>query len=194
MSYLRTTQRGFSFAEVTSVLLASTTLTIMGLPMINDLSEQAKATATQELFAEALAQGRNHAVTKGESVKVCGSDDGKTCSRDSWRGGWLVQSVGRGKAASAGITISAYQIADPKQSLNVIDETQQNVQEIRFEPTGFNQSQRRVEGRICSPENKPVGDSVIVERNGRVHVTGTSSASMLSNSAPSNRISQCKQV
>jgi Tfp pilus assembly protein FimT len=192
-------QFGFTFIEVVSVMVASSTLALMGMPMLTDYNAQVAANGTQELFAEALTKGRHHAVTTGATVKVCGSNDGKTCNDASWSGGWLVYTVPSSDKTSSGIQtedqiVTAYQFEQTDLILEVLDENSQAVSEIRFDPQGFNKSQQRLEAFICAHNHKSLGDKVVVERNGRVRLSSNPNTADVSGAGKNSHASQCKQA
>lgn len=197
MSIKRARQSGFTFIEVMAVMAASGLLAVMGLPMINDLKTQSAANGAQKMFAEALAQARTHAVSQGEVVSMCGSSDGRVCNSDSWSDGWLIYS-GNDSSISSDKIISAYQFEDANYALQVFDEKWQSVNQIQFDTQGFNLAQQRLAAAICVPGLDAKIDAVLVERTGRVRLSGNTSdgqaALTVINSTNSSAFDQCKQA
>lgn len=197
MNSKKTKQSGFTFIEIMAVTAASGILAMLGLPMINDLKTQSAASGAQQMFADALAQARAHAVSQGEIVSVCGSSDGRVCNGDSWSNGWLIYS-GSDSSISSDNIISAYQFEDTHYSLQVFDEKWQGVNKIQFDTQGFNLAQQRLAATVCVPGLDAEIDAVLVERTGRVRLSGNASdrqaTTAVMGSATSSTFDQCKQA
>lgn len=200
MSNRKKAQAGFTFLEIVSVMAVSGVLATLGLPMVSQLQAQSAASGAQQVFAEALAQARSHAVAQGKTVKICGSRDGLVCSENAWSEGWLIH---QGESStSAAIAeqdvIAAYQFEEADYELQVFDEKWQSVNEIRFDTQGFNLAEQRLAATLCQPGLANKVDAVLVERTGRVRVGSAGidqqhTAAAL-NSAAHNTSSQCNQA
>lgn len=195
-------QSGFTFIEIVSVMAASGFLAMLSLPMLNDYKAQSAASGVQKSFADALAQARAYAVAQGQSVEVCGSSDGKSCSSDAWSDGWLVYSGDRkmalGESISSDQIISAYHFEDASHTLHVIDEESKAVNEIRFDVQGFNLAQQRLAASVCLPSDNVEAGAVLVERNGRIRLTnraaGDKTSAVAANSISGSAFNQCNQA
>lgn len=200
MSSQKKSQSGFTFIEVASVMAVSGLLTVMGLPMVNQLQAESAASGAQQHFAEALAYARTHAVSQGKTVKVCGSSDGRVCSDNAWSQGWLVHQGEQtlGDPIAAVDIISTHQFDDATYAVKVYDEKWQAVNEIRFDTQGFNLAQQRLAATVCVPGATSAMDAVLIERTGRVRLSTTSAdkaaTTAVLDEARNVSSAQCKQA
>jgi type IV fimbrial biogenesis protein FimT len=167
-------ERGFTILELVAVVAVSSTLALMGLPLVKDYQQNYQTAGVPQQFAETLASARERAVSMGESVYICGSRDGSHCSEDAWTQGWLVyQSTERklpGDEVPAAEIIEHFTHTGDDYSLTVMDENFTSLSDIRFDARGFNGAQQRVMAVMCGADANVELDAVMIERTGRVRV------------------------
>lgn len=168
-------QRGFTLLELVAVVAVSVVLAAMSMPVIKDYQQSYAATGVQQQLAETLANARERAVSVGESVYVCASSDGATCSADAWTKGWLVYQSSQRKLPGHNVPaeeiIEHFTNTDDSYKLSVMDESFASVSDIRFDARGFNAAQQRVTALMCNRSSNVEMDAVLVERTGRVRIS-----------------------
>ncbi len=89
---LHATQLGYSLVEQVSVITIATVLMTVGVPSYRYVTSSSRVSAEVDSLRGDLEFARTEAVKKGQSVTVCPSVDGKTCSAGSqvWNTGWIV--------------------------------------------------------------------------------------------------------
>ena len=96
-----TDPRGFSLLELMTALVVSAVLMAAAAPPPAALAEQQRASAMANQVLGLLHAGRLQAITRGQTVSVCPSRDGRHCgAMDLWSDGMLVQVEPRGARAS----------------------------------------------------------------------------------------------
>lgn len=92
--------QGFTLIEMTITLSILVLLISIAVPAVSELIEKNRHQALREALWTALQSARATAVIRRETIDVCGSKSGTSCSSD-WTGGWLVRSVSKGRILSA---------------------------------------------------------------------------------------------
>jgi type IV fimbrial biogenesis protein FimT len=83
-------QRGFNIVELMVALSIVALLMAIGVPALRSFGLQQRIGNTaQELHLD-LVYARSEAITRADSVSVCTSDDGATCTGTAWTGGRIV--------------------------------------------------------------------------------------------------------
>ncbi len=173
MRNLSKTQKGFSLLEMFGVLVVSSILASLGVPMVSDIKNSSEGETLQDEFARSLAEARNLAVSTGDTVFVCASGDGEACTSGEWSNGWLVYSGDRmadGEVVAEGNRINATHIENDELEVSVFDEALNEVADIRFNNQGFNGAKTKVSAEVCSSSSNLLSESVLVERSGRIRI------------------------
>lgn len=174
MKRRKNSQYGFTLLEMAGVLLVSSILASMGAPMINDMQNDSEGEALQSQFAESLLNARQHAVSTGNRVSICASEDGESCKAGAWSKGWLVY---QGLRIEDGVAVGLLNVIDSKTieneeiDVSVFDEELKEVADIRFNEQGFNLAKQKISTEMCVSDKELFSNSVFIERSGRIRVS-----------------------
>ncbi len=168
--------RGFTLIEVMSVLAVGSAVAMLGLPVVDDFNSKRVAAGVQDEFTSALALARSTAAATGQTVALCGTEDGERCSLGRWNNGWLVyvedaSTAGKANAMPAQ-RLHSVSLQQSKAHLAVLDEQSKPVEAIRFDSRGFNVAAQRIAASVCSSGEVKQLAAVTIERSGRVHAGG----------------------
>ncbi len=82
-------QRGYTLIEAITVAAVAGLAVSLAVPGISDVvGDQRRASAINELVA-GLHLSRSTAITRNQSVSMCPSDNGNSCTASGWESGWL---------------------------------------------------------------------------------------------------------
>lgn len=82
---------GFTLVELMIGLAIAAIVMTLGVPSFRDLIQNNRVTTTTNEIVLALQMGRSEAAKRGQSITVCASADGDTCSgATNWATGWIV--------------------------------------------------------------------------------------------------------
>lgn len=85
----RTTQQGFSLAEMTATLAIAAITASMAVPTMRSIATNGqRASDTNELIATFHA-ARSAAITNNVQVTICPSSDAEQCEQTPWQEGWI---------------------------------------------------------------------------------------------------------
>jgi type IV fimbrial biogenesis protein FimT len=88
----RPPQRGFSLMETLIVIAIIAILLAVGVPSFKYVTQSNRSTSEINGMLGALQLARAEAIKEGQTVSVCPSTDGATCTVNStdWEGGWII--------------------------------------------------------------------------------------------------------
>lgn len=81
---------GFTLIELMVTIAVASILMGIGAPMLSDQLKRSRISGVTRDLVEDMAIARSEAVTRALNVSVCASQDGSTCSNDSWATGRIV--------------------------------------------------------------------------------------------------------
>jgi type IV fimbrial biogenesis protein FimT len=82
-------ETGFTLIELATTLALTGVLLSVAVPGFRDVVLDARRTSAVNDLLGAMQFARSEALKRGETVIVCGSADGLSCSAGSWSQGWL---------------------------------------------------------------------------------------------------------
>lgn len=81
---------GFTVIELLiSVIVAAITLAI-AVPSLLQLSANNQVRSTTTAIVDGLNLARHSAITTGDTVTICSTSNGSSCSDETWDAGWIV--------------------------------------------------------------------------------------------------------
>lgn len=84
-------QSGITLVEILFTLVILGILISAALPSFHNLIQSNQSRSARDMLMTSLSLARSSAVTTGNPIIVCSSDDGQTCSgKTSWHNGWIV--------------------------------------------------------------------------------------------------------
>lgn len=86
---LHRAQTGFNLIELMVVLLIASVISTMGGPVLSETVERNRLRTQADRILTTLNLTRSEAVKRNQSVSVCRSSDGTSCS-GNWEDGWIV--------------------------------------------------------------------------------------------------------
>jgi type IV fimbrial biogenesis protein FimT len=128
--------RGFTLVELMVVITIATILFSMGVPSYRYVTNANRMSAEVNALLGDMQYARAEAIKEGQTVTVCASADGATCSNSiTWEKGWMVFSDPLGNAT--------WQTGDPilrvQQGFSASDtfRADNNVAAVTFNREGF---------------------------------------------------------
>ncbi len=102
-------ETGFSLFELVVALAVSGILLSMGVPAMRTIVQNNRMDATVDNLLTTMAVARSNAMTSGNRVTICRSDNGQSCNADTWNHGWLafVDTDASGDVNGAEVVITA---------------------------------------------------------------------------------------
>ena len=84
-------REGFTITELMIAIAVLSVLIAIAVPSFRDAIEKQSVLSKSKQLRSALAEARDHAISKGTTVVVCGSVDQASCNTgsESWSLGWL---------------------------------------------------------------------------------------------------------
>ncbi len=155
----------FTLVELLAALTLLSILLMIAIPAGRHLLVQNRAAADVNQLLTAINYARNEAITRGEIITLCKSNDMHTCS-GSWQGGQIIvnehqQILRTFSHLSSGV----------KLIWNSSGKNQDTY--LKFSPTGFTQGQR---GSFYYCSDKQMSKTIIVADTGRTRVIALTSA------------------
>lgn len=172
MKVCRKGQRGYTMLEVLAVATISSVLAVGGAPMLKSWQTNLANRASQDQFTEALEGARALAIASGQNVTLCASDNGRHCNTNDWSGGWIIYQKAMEDSVreedSGLLVLHNYRLENIDSTLRVFDERLKPVNEISFNPNGFNAHDEKAIATLCTVRSQlPI--AILVERSGHVH-------------------------
>jgi len=86
----RPASRGFTIVEfVISLVLVAITLSL-AIPALQQFAANNQVIAANNTIVTGLNMARSAAITTGEDITICPSQNGSECAEDAWDNGWIV--------------------------------------------------------------------------------------------------------
>jgi len=93
----RNNERGLTLTEMIIAMAIAAMLIMAVVPGMTDLINNNSLSAQNNALADAFMLARSEAIKRAQSVGVCSSTNGSSCSGDTdWANGWLVWSDDNG--------------------------------------------------------------------------------------------------
>jgi type IV fimbrial biogenesis protein FimT len=162
--------KGFTLLELLTTLAVASTVVGIGVPAFNRALQAHKASAILSGLTASLATARIAAVSRNQSVVVCPSQDGTTCSGGvDWTPGWIIfPDLDRDRSRSASEPLLRHEPGGVG-SLQV--QATAGRRAIRFQPGGWAEGSN-VTLSLCAGTERVA--RVIVNNAGRARTDRTS--------------------
>ena len=96
----RRRQAGFTMPELVTTMAIGAVLTAVGVPTYRYVTNSSRVSSEINGLLGDLQYARAEAIKEGQTVTVCASTDGATCSgAATWQTGWIVYSDSNGNQA-----------------------------------------------------------------------------------------------
>ncbi len=110
----------------------------IAVPAFTGFQARRATDAALAALSDDLALARAEAIRRGNSVTICGSVDGATCSdQGDWRGGWLMYDRRAAAPASGSPASAVLRVQGPLQGIDSLAVNLGIVKRITFGPTGI---------------------------------------------------------
>lgn len=131
-------QGGISLVELLIAMALAVVLLSIAVPAFTGFQARRATDAALAALSHDLALARAEAIRRGNSVTICGSDDGTTCSgQNDWRGGWLLYDRRAAASAPASAASVVLRVQGPLQGIASLAVNLGILTRITFGPTGI---------------------------------------------------------
>lgn len=167
---MRSNHRGFTLVELMVTIAIAAILVAIAVPAFNRFVLQNRVRAVSGELSRSLWQARNHALTLGKTVSICGrSSGGGSCDASgSWSAGWITYVGTSTSSVSSSTTVT--EVARSTSSVAV----QTSTATVTFKPNGSTTSNQF--NIVCSPNNSPVWRIITTQPNGSISTVDTYAA------------------
>lgn len=130
---LRSSQGGFTLAELLVSLAVGALLLSLGVPSYSQFTQNTQQITSANQLLSSLHGARDLAVTRNARVTVCASVSGESCGGGQWHGGWIAfVDTNANRVVDAGESVSI--TGDPFDGVKV--STEQFPQFLLYRPNG----------------------------------------------------------
>jgi type IV fimbrial biogenesis protein FimT len=166
-------QSGLTAVEMMIALATLAVVILISVPGASMLIEHYRLKSASNDLVSGLYLARAEAINRASTVRVCPSDDGRSCRTDGdWSQGWLVYSDGNGDGIVQDIELlEAFQAPDSHVHIVALGAAQKSA---AFTPTGLVRDNDAAKGEfvLCHGENSS-SNAILIDSDGWVSLIPT---------------------
>jgi type IV fimbrial biogenesis protein FimT len=132
------TMPGFTMVELATVMSIVAILMAIGVPSYRYVTTSNRMSSEINALLGDLQFARAEAIKEGQSVTVCATTDGSTCTTGgvAWQGGWLVFTDTNGNTTVDVATETILRVQKPLSNLDTL-QADNTIRAIMFNRAGF---------------------------------------------------------
>lgn len=168
---------GFTVIELMITLALAAVILTLGVPAYQGLVERSQLTSNINSFISSLALARSEAVKRKQSVIVCASDDGATCSNDNsgYESGWIVYVESEAPADNRANSEELLWVRESLSNNATLRATVPFANRIQYLSTGQTSGLGNGSIKLCKDNLTNKARMITVIKSGRVHLAKNNS-------------------